>query len=68
MAKKKKANLHEMTDQELVSELQDVRDEYFKLRYSHTVVPVKNPLYIRTLRRRIAQLNTINRYRELKGK
>lgn len=65
MVKKKKENLHELTDKELDSGLHEARDAYFKLRYSHAVVPTKNPLYIRTLRRRIAQLKTIHREREL---
>ena len=65
--KKKKEDIHQLTDKELASELHDAQEKLFKMRYSHAAVPVKNPLEIRLLRRRVAQLLTISRLRQSKG-
>ena len=68
MKKKKNLKLHELSDRELESELHETDEKLFRIMYSHSAVPLKNPLEIRINRRRLAQLKTIKRQRELQPK
>ncbi len=61
MAKNKKADVHEYRqwdDAALDNNIADEEMRMKKLQFSHAVNPIENPLSIRTLRRRIAQLKT----------
>ncbi len=67
MAKKKKENIHQLSDKELASDLHDEREKLFKMKYSHSTVPLKNPLVIRAIRRNIARLQTVEHMRKLQN-
>ena len=61
MAKNKKADAHDYRtcdDQALANNIADEEMRMKKLQFSHAVNPIENPLSIRTLRRRIAQMKT----------
>jgi len=61
MAKNKKADAHDYRnwdDDALSNNIADEEMRMKKLQFSHAVNPIENPLSIRTLRRRIAQLKT----------
>ncbi len=55
---KKKLNLSDLTDQELVEKLGDSKVQYAKLKFSHAVSAIENPMRIRQLRRDIARIYT----------
>ncbi|MBD3271749.1 MAG: 50S ribosomal protein L29 [Elusimicrobia bacterium] len=65
--KKKKEDIHQYTDAELETEIHETREKLFTMRYSHSVAPVKNPLLIRSLRRQLARLLTVERQRRTAG-
>jgi large subunit ribosomal protein L29 len=68
MAKDKKSKADEyrsLDDQNLVNTIADEEMRMKKLQFSHAVNPIENPLTIRHLRRRIAQLKTEQRKRAL---
>ncbi|MDR1721147.1 MAG: 50S ribosomal protein L29 [Endomicrobium sp.] len=48
-----------MTSAELKTKLNDLQNKIFKLKFSHSVTPVKNPLEIRKIRRDIARIKTL---------
>ncbi len=64
--KKKKIDTHQLSEQELDTELHESTQKLFRLQYSHSTVPLKNPLEIRSLRRYVARLKTIKHERERK--
>ncbi len=45
--------------EELLSELDKMQKKLFELKLKHSVVPLKNPLEIRLLRRDIARIKTL---------
>jgi large subunit ribosomal protein L29 len=68
MAKDKKSKADDyrsLDDQNLVNTIADEEMRMKKLQFSHAVNPIENPLTIRHLRRRIAQLKTEQRKRAL---
>jgi large subunit ribosomal protein L29 len=68
MAKKTKADAHEYRswdDQALANNIADEELRLKKLQFSHAVNPIENPLSIRMLRRRLAQLKTEQTKRQL---
>ena len=68
MAKKTKADAHDYRnwdDQALANNIADEEVRMKKLQFSHAVNPIENPLSIRTLRRRLAQLKTEQTKRQL---
>ncbi len=61
MAKKKKEQpqeLSEMSGEELLARLREVRENHFRLQFRHASSPLKNPMQIRQARREIARLMT----------
>jgi large subunit ribosomal protein L29 len=61
MAKNKKAQVDDYRsydDAALANNIADEEMRMKKLQFSHAVNPIENPLSIRSLRRRIAQLKT----------
>ena len=61
MAKNKKAQVDDYRsydDSALANNIADEEMRMKKLQFSHAVNPIENPLSIRSLRRRIAQLKT----------
>jgi large subunit ribosomal protein L29 len=67
MATKKFLELGEMSDTDLKSELDQIRTQYQKLMFDHTIKGLDNPQNIRTTRRDIARLMTEIRRREVEG-
>ncbi|MEO6832824.1 MAG: 50S ribosomal protein L29 [Chitinophagaceae bacterium] len=68
MAKKTKVDAHEYRtwdDAALSNNIADEEMRMKKLQFSHAVNPIENPLSIRALRRRIAQLKTEENKRAL---
>ena len=68
MAKKTKADVHDYKNWDDAALENNIADEELrmkKLQFSHAVNPIENPLSIRTLRRRLAQLKTEQNKRAL---
>ncbi|MCS6990865.1 MAG: 50S ribosomal protein L29 [Chitinophagales bacterium] len=55
---RKKLNLADLTDQELMEKLRDDKALYQKLRFQHAVSPLENPMRLRQMRRDIARILT----------
>jgi large subunit ribosomal protein L29 len=66
--KKKGLELNDLTMQELQDKLQEERNTLTKLRFSHTVSPVENPMQLRSKRKEVARILTELRKRELTAK
>ena len=68
MANSKKAELHqyrELDNEALKDTISNEELAMKKLRFSHAVNPIENPLAIRLMRRQIARLKTEDRKRQL---
>ncbi|MEZ4807128.1 MAG: 50S ribosomal protein L29 [Flavobacteriales bacterium] len=63
--KKKGTELKDLTVVELQDKLQEVRSSLTKLRFSHTVSPIENPMQMRAERKEVARILTELRKREL---
>ena len=57
--------LREKSSEDLNSELVELKDELFKLRFQHAIRQLENPLQLRNVKREIARVKTILREREL---
>ncbi len=55
----KASQFRELTDEELVQKLSDLKDDLFKLRIRHSVAKLENPMKIREARKDIARLQTV---------
>ena len=58
--------VREMSSEELVKELDELKKELFKLRFSLATNGLDNPLKIKEVKKDIAKIKTILRERELK--
>ena len=63
----KAKEVKEMTSEELVKQLAELKSELFNLRVRLASGQLENPVSIRTCKRDIARLNTEIRARELKA-
>ena len=63
----KAKEVKEMTSEELVSKLAELKSELFNLRFRMASGQLENPISIRTCKRDIARINTEIRARELKA-
>jgi len=63
----KASKLHEMSSQELVEKLKDLKAELFNLRFQLATGQLNNPVSIREVKKDIARVKTIVRERELKA-
>ena len=63
----KAKHYHEMTDAELITAYNSLKNELFNLRFQQTTGQLKNPLQIRTVRKDIARVLTVQKERQLKG-
>ena len=59
--------IKEMTSEELVAKLGELKSELFNLRFRAEAGQLENPVSIRTCKRDIARVNTEIRARELKA-
>ena len=63
-----KANeVREMTNEELVSKLKDLKAELFNLRFQLAINQMDNPMRITAVKRDIARVKTVLRENELKA-
>lgn len=60
--------LHTLSDQDLQTRIAEEQMRLKKLKFSHAVTPIENPLTIRQLRRDIARLKTEQHKRALNAK
>ena len=60
-----KLDLNNLSENDLVSRIAESELRLKKLKFTHAVSPLENPLDIRELRREIARLKTEKRNREL---
>ena len=63
----KAKEVKEMTSEELVAKLAELKNEYFNLRFRLASGQLENPASIKTCKRDIARINTEIRARELKA-
>lgn len=57
------SELRDMTDEELVQQLNEYKEELFNLRFQHALSELDNPLRIREVRRNIARVFSVIRER-----
>lgn len=57
--------IRQMTDEELDSKLQDLKEEQAEIRMQKVVAPPENPMRIKEIRKSIARIKTVQREREL---
>ena len=62
-----KVNVKEMTSEELVVKLAELKSELFNLRFRQASGQLESPISIRTCKRDIARINTEIRAREIKA-
>jgi len=55
--------IRQLTDDEIAEEIEQARDELARLRYRAAYEDLENPVLLKTLRRQIARLKTIQRER-----
>ncbi len=64
-----KANkVHEMSDEELVAKLEELKKELFNLRLNHATGQLTNPLALNNCKKDIARVMTVLRERQLAKK
>lgn len=59
--------IRELTDEEIAEEIRLAREELFKLKFRGAYEELESPSLLRTLRRDVARLLTIQRERQLAG-
>ena len=62
------SKVREMSSEELAKELEELKKELFKLRFSLATNGLYNPLKIKEVKRDIAKIKTVLRERELANK
>lgn len=63
----KAKQIKDLSSEELVQKVEDLKDELFKLRFQLATGQLENPVHIREVRRNIARAKTVLRERELKA-
>jgi large subunit ribosomal protein L29 len=58
MAKNKKQDLTALSDEDIQKEIVEASDRLKKMKFSHAITPIENPMGIRDVRRKIARLKT----------
>ncbi|KYO63923.1 MULTISPECIES: 50S ribosomal protein L29 [Thermovenabulum] len=64
----KAKQIREMSDQELVQKLKELKGELFNLRFQKAVGQLDNPMRIREVKKTIARIKTIMTERERQAK
>ncbi len=64
----KSKEFREMTKDELVNKLTELKAEHFNLRFSHATGQLTNPMMLNTIKKDIARVLTVMREREIKEK
>ena len=63
----KMKEINEMTSEELVKKVGDLKNELFNLRFRLATGQLENPAVINDVKRNIARVKTVIRERELRG-
>jgi large subunit ribosomal protein L29 len=63
----KATDVRELTTDEIVARIEQLKEELFRLRFRSATMELENPMLLRTLRRDIARLNTVLRERQPAG-
>lgn len=63
----KMKEINEMTSEELVKKVGDLKNELFNLRFRLATGQLDNPAVIKDVKRNIARVKTVIRERELRG-
>lgn len=61
----KASEIKKLSQEELVTKVDDLKDELFKLRFQLATNQLENPMRIREVRRDIARVKTVIREREV---
>jgi len=64
----KGSELREMTQEEILRKVAELRDEQFKLKLRRSAEELPNPLRLRLLRRDVARCLTVLRAKEIEAK
>ena len=56
-----------LSDEELLKKLQELKSELFNLRFRHASGQLENPMQINLVKKDIARVNTVIRARQIKG-
>ena len=59
--------IKEMTNDELTSKLESLKEELFNLRFRHATGQLENPNVLSTVKKDIARVKTVIREREIKA-
>ena len=59
--------VRELTDQEIAERIEQLQEERFRLRFRSGTQQLENPILLRTIRRDIARLKTVQHERVTKG-
>ena len=63
----KASDVREMSEQEILERMAELREELFRLRFRGRLMELENPQLPRQVRREIARMKTILRERELRA-
>lgn len=63
----KASKLQEMTNEELMGKLKDLKQELFNLRFQNATGQLGNVMVVKSTKREIARVKTVLRERELKA-
>ena len=58
------AEVRELTNEEIAERIQQLEEERFRLRFRSATQQLENPMLLRSIRRDIARLKTIQRERQ----
>lgn len=64
----KSNELRELTTEELVKKIEEMKEELFNLRFANATGNLEKPSRIKELRKKIARMKQIIREREIQGK
>lgn len=65
MGQMKAEDIREMSDAEIERRIRDLKEELFNLRFQNATGQLDNPVRMRTVKRDIARLKTVERERQL---
>jgi large subunit ribosomal protein L29 len=63
----KAADMRELTSDEIAARIDQLHEELFRLRFRSATQELENPMLLRTLRRDVARLMTVQRERSTAG-
>ncbi|MDF1673461.1 MAG: 50S ribosomal protein L29 [Vicingaceae bacterium] len=64
----KQVDIKDLSVDDLTEKLQEQKDTLSKMKLSHSVSPIENPMQIKQVRRTVARLNTELRKRAVQAK